>query len=179
VLYEMVSSRVPFPGETPTETISLILQREAAPLTRFSPSVPTELERIVTKALTKDREDRYQTMKDFLIDLRALKRKIEVDAEIDRTVSPELRSALSTSSGQGVATAHGTQTGASSAEYMVSGIRKHKILVATVAVLLLVGVAAAGFYLRARPTSGAIKSIAVMPFVNEGGNADLEYLRME
>jgi serine/threonine-protein kinase len=176
VLYEMVSSRVPFPGETPTETISLILQREAAPLTRFAPNVPTELERIVTKALTKDREDRYQTMKDFLIDLRALKRKIEVDAEIDRTVSPELRSALSTSSGQGVATAHGSQTGASSAEYIVSGIRKHKILVAAVAVLLLVGVAVAGFYLRGRPTSGAIKSIAVMPFVNEGGNADLEYL---
>jgi len=176
VLYELVSGRVPFPGETPTETISLILQREAAPLTRFSPNVPTELERIVNKALTKDREDRYQTMKDFLIDLRALKRKIEVDAEIDRTVAPELRSALSTSSGQGVQTAHASQAGASSAEYIVSGIRKHKILVAAVAVLLLVGVAVAGFYLRGRPTSGAIKSIAVMPFVNEGGNADLEYL---
>jgi len=176
VLYEMVSGRVPFPGETPTETISLILQREAAPLTRFAPNVPTELERIVTKALTKDREDRYQTMKDFLIDLRALKRKIEVDAEIDRTVSPEMRSALSTSSGQGVATAHASQTAASSAEYVVSGIRKHKISVAVVAVLLLVGIAAVGFYLRARTASVAIKSIAVMPFVNEGGNADLEYL---
>lgn len=177
VLYEMVSSHVPFRGETPTETISLILQRDAAPLTRFAPNVPTELERIVAKALTKDREDRYQTMKDFLIDLRALKRKIEVDAEIDRTVSPELRSALSTSSGQASATTHASQTGASSAEYIVSGIRKHKVAVAAAAVLLLVGLAAVGVYLfRARPTSVAIKSIAVMPFINEGGNADLEYL---
>ena len=176
VLYEMVSGRVPFSGETPTETISLILQKEAAPLTRFAPNVPTELERIVTKALTKDREDRYQTMKDLLIDLRALKRKMEVDAEIDRTVSPELRSALSTSSGQGVATAHVSQAGASSAEYIVSGIRKHKIAVAAVALVVLVGLVAIGFYLRGRSTSVAIESIAVMPFVNEGGNADLEYL---
>ncbi len=81
VLYEMVAGHVPFPGETPTETISLILQKDAAPLTRFAPNVPDELERIVTKGLTKDREERYQTMKDLLIDLRALKRKIEVDAE--------------------------------------------------------------------------------------------------
>ena len=176
LLYEMTSGRVPFPGETPTETISLILQKDPTPLIRFAPQVPHELERIVGKALTKDRNERYQTMKDLLIDLRALKRKIEVDAEIDRTVSPELRSALSTSSGHHVDTAHASQTGSSSAEYIVSGIRKHKIAVAAAAVLLLAGLAAAGLYLRIRPTSVAIKSIAVMPFINEGGNADLEYL---
>ena len=176
VLYEMVSGRVPFSGETPTETISLILQREAAPLTRFAPNIPTELERIVTKALSKDREDRYQTMKDLLIDLRALKRKIEVDAEIDRTVSPEMRSALSTSSGQRVATAQVSHASASSSEYIVSGIKKHKVAVVAVTALLAVGLVATGFYLLARPTSVAITSIAVMPFVNEAGNAELEYL---
>ena len=52
---------------------------------------PAELERIVNKALTKNCEERYQSAKDLLIDLRNLKRKLEVDAEIDRTVSPELR----------------------------------------------------------------------------------------
>jgi serine/threonine-protein kinase len=176
MLYEMVSGHVPFAGETPTETISLILQRDAPPLARYAPNTPGELERIITKALTKDREERYQTMKELVIDLRALKRKLEVDAEIDRTVAPELRAALSTSSGQAVATAQASQTSASSAEYIASGIKKHKISVAAAAVLLLVGLVAAGFYLRGRPASAAIKSIAVMPFVNEGGNADLEYL---
>jgi serine/threonine-protein kinase len=185
VLYEMVSGRVPFPGETPTETISLILQKDAVPLTRFAPNVPNELERIVTKALTKDREERYQTMKDLLIDLRALKRKLEVDAEIDRTVSPELRSPLSTSSGQSalatgsgaMPTAQASLSHASSAEYIVSGIKNHKFAVAALAVILLIGgVTAVGFYLRTRTTTVPIKSIAVMPFVNEGGNADLEYL---
>src|SRR6185436_1585824 len=51
VLYEMVTGRVPFIGETATETISLILQREPAPLTRYAHEVPAELERIVNKAL--------------------------------------------------------------------------------------------------------------------------------
>src|SRR5436190_17470680 len=70
VLYEMIAGRVPFPGETPTETISLILQKEAAPLIRFAPDVPAELDRIITKTLTRDQEERYQTAKDLLIDLR-------------------------------------------------------------------------------------------------------------
>src|SRR6185503_14843413 len=64
VLYEMVAGQVPFAGETPTETISLILQREAAPLSHHVDEVPAELERIVAKALTKDRDERYQTAKD-------------------------------------------------------------------------------------------------------------------
>jgi len=91
VLYEMVTGQVPFRGETSAESLSLILQKEPSPLTRFAHEVPAELERIVTKALTKDREQRYQTAKDMLIDLRNLKRKLEVDAEIQRTVAPELR----------------------------------------------------------------------------------------
>ena len=91
VLYEMLTSRVPFLGETATETLSLILQKDPAPLTRYASEVPAELERIVNKALTKNCDERYQSAKDLLIDLRNLKRKLEVDAEIDRTVSPELR----------------------------------------------------------------------------------------
>src|SRR5258708_40168369 len=80
VIYEMVTGHVPFAGETPTETISLILQKEPAPLVRYAHEVPDELERIATKALTKNREERYQTAKDMLIDLRHLKRKLEADA---------------------------------------------------------------------------------------------------
>jgi len=91
VLYEMVSGRVPFQGQTATETISLILQKEPAPLASQAREVPAELARIVTRALTKDRDERYQTMKDMLIDLSSLKHKMEVDAAIERTVSPELR----------------------------------------------------------------------------------------
>jgi len=82
VLYETLTGRVPFCGETPTETLSLILQKEPAPLTRYAREVPAELERIVNKALTKDCEERYQSAKDLLIDLRNLKRRRMVSAVI-------------------------------------------------------------------------------------------------
>jgi len=100
VLYEMITGRVPFVGQTAPEIISLILQKEPAPLARYAHDVPDELERIIRKALTKDREERYQTAKDMLIDLRNLKRKREVDAEIERTVAPERRAFASTSGSQ-------------------------------------------------------------------------------
>ena len=190
VLYEMITGRVPFHGETPTETVSLILQKEAAPLTRFTNEVPAELERIVTKALTKDREERYQTAKDLLIDLRNLKRKIEVDAEIERTVAPELRPSVSTGGGQSVTptgsggvaatTSAKTAHSASSAEYIVSGIKQHKVAVAVIASLVLIAVGAGvigmSAYLRARNSEVAIESIAVLPFVNQNHDPDSEYL---
>src|SRR5256714_11718504 len=75
VLYEMVAGRTPFEGATQGDVLVSILDREPTPLARFAPDVPAELERIVTKALAKDREARYQTMKDLAIDLRALKQR--------------------------------------------------------------------------------------------------------
>ena len=188
VLYEMVSGHLPFRGETPNETISLILQREPTPLTRYTHEVPAELERIITKALTREREERYQTAKDLLIDLRSLKRKLEVDAEIDRTV-PEFRSTgspRSTSSGQSTqATASAAVAGtvppsiehaASRANYLLSGIRQHKLASAIALLLLITGAIGLTAYLRARNSEVAIESIAVLPFVNASGDANIDYL---
>ena len=186
VLYEMVTGHTPFAGETPTETISLILQREPAPLSRYVNEVPSELERIVSKTLTKNREERYQTARDLLIDLRNLKRKLEVDAEIDRTVPSELRAATSTSAGQGLAaTASGAVAptapapashAASSAEYIFSGIKQHKFALAIAVVMLVVGGAGLGLYLQAPNTEVPIESIAVLPFQNRSTEPDSEYL---
>ena len=186
VLYEMVTGHEPFAGETPTEIISLILQKEPVPLTRYNHEVPAELERIVTKSLTKDREQRYQTAKDLLIDLRNLKRKLEVNAEIDRTASPESRHAASMSSGQSApAIAAGSMPGTapastmpagSSAEYIFSRIKQHKFAAIISLVVIAVGLAGLGVYLRARNTEVAIESIAVLPFVNTSGDANTDYL---
>ena len=73
VIYEMVTGLLPFAGDTSNETVSLILQKEPAPLARFSHEVPAELERIVSKPLTKNREVRSQTIKDLALDSRNLK----------------------------------------------------------------------------------------------------------
>jgi hypothetical protein len=73
MLYEMVAGRCPFAGESRSDVLAAILDREPAPLARFDPDVPSELQRIVGKALRKDRDERYQDMKDLLLDLQALR----------------------------------------------------------------------------------------------------------
>ena len=81
VLYEMLSGRAPFEGSTSSDVIVAILDREAPRLSQ-SLSIPSELERIVGKALRKDREERYQTIKDFHLDLKSLHQELEVRSRI-------------------------------------------------------------------------------------------------
>src|SRR5215510_10103110 len=77
VLYEMVAGRAPFDGPTPIDIMTQVLDRDPRPLTSFSYGAPVELQRIVAKAMRKDREERYQTVKDLSIDLKSLKRELE------------------------------------------------------------------------------------------------------
>src|SRR2546430_626388 len=85
MLYEMLTQHTPFEGETPSHVIVSILESEAPPLARYA-KVPAELERIVTKALRKDRKERYQTALDLALDLKRLKQELEVAALLKRTV---------------------------------------------------------------------------------------------
>src|SRR6266700_4694233 len=106
MIYEMAAGRQPFEGETASDVMSLILQKEPPPLAHSSPEVPTELERIVRKALRKDKEERYQTIKDLLIDLRNLRKELELSAEMERSAPPLSNSAMSSGGQSAAATAH-------------------------------------------------------------------------
>src|SRR6266699_5767922 len=78
LLYEMVAGCSPFVAGTSNEVISAILAKTPAPpLARFAHDVAPRLEEIVEKALTKNRDERYQTSKDLLIDLKRLKQSLE------------------------------------------------------------------------------------------------------
>jgi serine/threonine protein kinase/formylglycine-generating enzyme required for sulfatase activity len=92
VLYEMAAGRLPFEGQTISDVISSILQKEPPALTLFSDEADARLDEIVTKALTKDKEERYQSAKELFIDLKRLKHHLDVEAEIQRTNPTELRS---------------------------------------------------------------------------------------
>ncbi len=86
VLYEMVAGCLPFAGSTLSEVMASILsEKEPQPLARYSREAPVELERIVSKALRKEREQRYQTAKDLLIDLKSLRHQQEFEAELERS----------------------------------------------------------------------------------------------
>ncbi|HXG67063.1 MAG TPA: protein kinase [Blastocatellia bacterium] len=78
VLYEMITGRAPFAGATTSDVIVSILEREPAPLAQLSPDTPAELQRVVSKALRKDREERYQDIKEMLVDLKSLKQNVDV-----------------------------------------------------------------------------------------------------
>ena len=187
VMYEMLSGHVPFRGDTPTETMSLILQKEPAPVTHAGADVPAEFDRIVSKTLTKNREERYQSAKDLLIDLRSLKRKVEADAELSRTasaVSTELRATVdSMMSDSGTVFPRSKLSvpviaaeTASSAEYILSEIKKHKLIAGVILVVLVGSVIGLTGYLHSRNTEVAIESVAVLPFENQNQDPNSDYL---
>ncbi len=186
VIYEMVAGHVPFEAETPSEVIGLILNKEPPPLARYDREAPPELERIVSKALTKDLEERYQTAKDLLVDLKRLKRQLDLESEIERTVPPEFRTSSSGAAHTGAhppLTAEKTAVGiassdaaheVSSAEYIVSEIRRHKKgFAVTGAVVFALALVTVGYFLFARRASALTDkdTILLADMVNTTGDS--------
>jgi serine/threonine protein kinase/Flp pilus assembly protein TadD len=202
VLYEMVAGRVPFAGETPSDVIVSTLERESPPLACYSAEVPAELERIVDKALRKNREERYQTVKDLYLDLRNLKQELEVEARLERSLQSHAsgREAATDSGGQAAAAAIGRESAArtadvgvahptSSAEYLVSEIKRHKrgvvvglvtTVLALVTVVVVLSIASHSWISRPpkQPETSAapVRSIAVLPFKSLSSDASDDYL---
>lgn len=180
VLYEMLSGRLPFEGTSPNEIIVSIIHKKQRPLARFAPDVPPELERIVEKALSKKRDDRYQNLKDMQIDLRRLKRHLDLEeVQVDEpepisaneAVASRVTSQTTSSGGEKNSTKEiSVARHASSAEYIVSGIRQHKkIFVIAVAAILFIAVGAS-YYIRTRP----IDSVVVLPFTYSTADTSIE-----
>ena len=88
VLYEMLTGKVPFPGETMTDVLSAIISSEPQPITVLAPHLPRELQRIVQKTLKKKRDQRYQSTQDLLVDLKELRDEMQIEAKLDMTAVP-------------------------------------------------------------------------------------------
>ncbi len=169
LIYEMIAGQLPFKGSNKNEVLaSLLSDKEPIPLTRYVREVPPELERIVEKSLHKDRDQRYQTIKDMLLDLTTLKRRLEFAAEVERSHPAEIT--------VGSATLDATASGKARQTMPTTKWQaRHLGLVIAVAILLVMAVGVSYVvYFWKRPA--VIESIAVLPFVNESGNADAEYL---
>lgn len=89
VLYEMIAGRTPFSGASTSETFANLINAEPLPLARYASNVPDELLRIISKMLRKHRDERYQTMKGLLADLRSLQKHLDFEAELWQRKSSE------------------------------------------------------------------------------------------
>ena len=179
LLYEMLAGVIPFKGKDIHRQIIAIQETEPVPLSQLVQGVPDRLQEIVAKCLAKDKYERYQTSKDLLIDLRNLRRKLDVDAELERSAPPK----VSNESGAAVVSTPNTHfnigdaTTARLHSRFLSELKQHQLAAAIAALVLIVGVVGIWNYLYSRNnTAAAITSIAVMPFVNESGNTEVEYL---
>lgn len=139
VLYEMIAGRTPFEGATTSDLIAALLKEEPAALTRYSPNTPDELQRLISKALCKKKEDRYQTMPALLIDLKGLRQEKAVTAS-------NVQASAQTIDGSGLSTgeAEAAATGLS-VEYITSGIKRHKASAAFILAGLAIVVAGMTF----------------------------------
>ncbi len=133
ILYELVAGRPPFTGDTRSDVLAAVLEREPVPLDRVNPRVPHELQRIVAKALRKDRAQRYQTVTDLRLDLEALGDELQNASTDTSAASPVPLAPPATSS-----TAAPLRE--SSAEYLITGLGRHKLAAAAAVIVLAAGV---------------------------------------
>jgi eukaryotic-like serine/threonine-protein kinase len=187
VLSEMVTGSVPFEGATTSDVIVSILEREPPPLAQLSPEAPAELQRIVSKTLHKDRDERYQTASELLTDLRGLKQRLEFETELERskplgassrptTITHNRQSTIDTAVEPATRTNEAAQTPTRwSAEYLIGQFKRYRgRMIALTALTVTVGCLALLFYFVR--TGKPIDSIAVLPFVNVSGDPNTEYL---
>src|SRR5437660_1759355 len=158
VLYEMATGALPFRGDSTAEMFKSSLDAAPAPAVRLNPDVTADLERIINKALEKDRNLRYQSAAEVRSDLARLKR----DLDSGHVAGASAASVTS-------------QTVVSPAVTKPLAASKYAVLGVVAVVLIAAGILAA-YFLHGKPQALKIDSVAVLPFVNATGDPGNEYL---
>jgi eukaryotic-like serine/threonine-protein kinase len=174
MLYEMLLGRSPFAGATPSDCIAAILERQPAPIVEHRSDTPAELQWIVSRMLRKDRDERYQTIKEVLGDLRELKQDLDVQSRLTREDS--IGNLAHKTNGHSIRTTSGVaiKVNRSAGDLIAARLNRYRWVIAASGVVLLLVVLAAAKYFPVR--NQPITSLAVLPFVNVGGEENSEYI---
>ena len=175
VIYEMVARCLPFKGADTIEILASILSdKEPLPIARYAPDAPPDLERIVEKTLAKERDERYQSAKELVIDLRHLKKRLNVDAELKRSTQHGKVGPATREIPLAVKTALPETTPPQSGLGSIVGqLKSHKRAVAIVLGLLaLVLIVGAFWYFKRTPSPPLTErdTIVLTDFVNNTGD---------
>ncbi len=184
VLYEMLAGRAPFTGATLSDTLASILKTEPAPLPGRAPA---ELQRIVGRSLAKDPDERYQSVKDLLLDLKSLRRELGTGGESARVTAPPATDgavmggaaragAATVTNDAATAAREDAPPTADAARPGGAVTRRSLVAVSAIVVLVFAAAAAAVYFSRRARAAREISSVAVLPFVNETKEEDHEYL---
>ncbi|MDQ3750889.1 MAG: protein kinase, partial [Acidobacteriota bacterium] len=159
VLYEMLSEKEAFSGATPSDKLVSILEREPPPLEERAPEILAALTPIVSKALSKNAEKRYQTARDFLSDLKEISQELVFKAKLEDSGQTRTKSSET------------ILTGSSQAATKTSELSEENP-----AVVSSSGIPSTQTQRKRRSRKKAIDSLAVLPFVNAGNDPNAEYL---
>ncbi len=174
VIYEMVAGKAPFAGDSLAETFADLINREPPPLEQVAPSIPGELRQIISKALKKNKQDRYQAMKDLLFELKELRENLEDNDKLRYSIdSNNVATQILPAVTDNVSEVHITARPLFGRER----IRTKWLWLATVGLIALVLSALGVFNFYFRPTElSRIKSVLVLPLKNMSGDRQDEYL---